>query len=193
MPNINRRNLLYLMGIASVTPLLPAQTRENGKVAVAQPGESRFPFSTAEQAKLSPCKLTGEDSAGVCSTFELSAIPQAGPALHVHHREDEWYYVLSGKFHFKAGGVDHILPPGGSIWLPRGTPHVWTNLSEVEAKLILVCFPGGFEKFFEEMGATMAKVEPGSPNASKKMAAVFAKYGMEMLGPPLLKPMRPQH
>ncbi|MDP9161975.1 MAG: cupin domain-containing protein [Acidobacteriota bacterium] len=176
MPNINRRSLLYLMGIASVTPLL-AQTGKNGNVVFAQPGESRFPFSTAEQARLSPCKLTGEDSAGACSAFELS----------------EWYYVLSGKFLFKAGGVEHILPAGGSIWLPRGTPHVWTNLSEVEAKLILVCFPGGFEKFFEEMGAAMAKVEPGSPSASKKMAEVFAKYGMEMLGPPLLKPMRPQH
>ena len=193
MPRINRRNLLYLMGIASVSPLLPAQTRENGKVVATQPGESRFPFSTAEQARLSPCKLTGEDSAGACSAFELSAMPQAGPALHVHHREDEWYYVLSGKFLFKAGGVEHILPAGSGIWLPRGTPHVWTNLSEVEAKLILVCFPGGFEKFFEEMGATMAKVEPGSPNAAKKMAEVFAKYGMEMLGPPLLKPMRSQH
>ena len=193
MPNMNRRSLLYLMGIASVTPLLPAQAGKNGSVVVAQPGESRFPFSTAEQAQLSPCKLTGEDSAGACSAFELSAMPQAGPALHVHHREDEWYYVLSGKFLFKAGGVEHILPAGGSIWLPRGTPHVWTNLSEVEAKLILVCFPGGFEKFFEEMGAAMAKVEPGSPAASKKMAEVFAKYGMEMLGPPLLKPMRPQH
>ena len=120
-------------------------------------------------------------------------MPQAGPALHVHHREDEWYYVLSEKFLFKAGGVEHILPAGSSIWLPRGTPHVWTNLSEVEAKLILVCFPGGFEKFFEEMGAAMARVEPGSPSASKKMAEVFAKYGMEMLGPPLLKTMRPQH
>ena len=193
MPNINRRTLLYAFGIASVTPVLPVQAALSGKVAVAKPGESRFPFSTAEQAKLSPCKLTSEDSAGACSAFELSALPQSGPALHVHHREDEWYYVLSGEFLFKAGGVEHTLPAGGSIWLPRGTPHVWTNLSAVEAKIILVCQPGGFEKFFEEMGAEMGKVQLDSPSTQKKMAEVFAKYGMEMLGPPLLKPLRQQH
>jgi quercetin dioxygenase-like cupin family protein len=156
------------MGIASVTPLLPAQTGKNGNVVVAQLGESRFPFSTAEQAHLSPCKVTSEDSAGACSAFELSAMPQAGPALHVHHREDEWYYVLSEKFLFKAGGVEHILPAGSSIWLPRGTPHVWTNLLEVEAKLILVCFPGGFEKFFEEMGLPWLESNQALPVQARK-------------------------
>ena len=191
MSKINRRTLLYLFGIASVSPLLPAQTSANGEVSVAQPGESRFAFSTAQQTKLSPCKLTGADTGGALSAFELSALPQTGPFLHVHHREDEWYYVLSGEFLFKAGGVEHTLPTGASIWLPRGIPHVWANTSNAEAKLILVCKPGGFEKFFEEMGHEMEKVD--SASAQNKMKEVMAKYGMEMLGPPLFKPLRVQH
>lgn len=191
MPEVNRRTLLYLFGIASVSSLLPAQTTGTGKVFVANVGESRFPFSTAQQAKLSPCKLTGDDTAGALSAFELSAMPQTGPYLHVHHREDEWYYVLSGEFLFKAGGVEQTLQPGASIWLPRGTPHVWANTSATEGKLILVCQPGGFEKFFEEMGSEMAKVD--STTAQSKMKEVMAKYGMELLGPPLLKPLRAQH
>jgi mannose-6-phosphate isomerase-like protein (cupin superfamily) len=121
---IDRRTLLYLFGIASVSPLLPAQTAASANVAVAKPGESRFAFSSARQARLSPCKLASEDSGGTCSAFELSALPQTGPFLHVHHREDEWYYVLSGEVVFKAGGVSHNLPAGASIWLPRGIPHV---------------------------------------------------------------------
>ena len=60
-----------------------------------------------------------------------------------------------------------------------------------EAKLILVCQPGGFEKFFEEMGSSMEKVD--SAGAQQKMKDVTAKYGMELLGPPLLKPLRQQH
>src|SRR5260370_32636045 len=87
--NIDRRKLLYLFGIASVSPSLPTQTAVSGKVAVAKSGESRFAFSTAQQARLSPCKLTSDDSAGACSAFVLSALPQAGPFLHVHHREQE--------------------------------------------------------------------------------------------------------
>lgn len=172
-------------------PLLPAQTAATGKVSVAMPGETRFSFSTASQAKLSPCKLTGDDTGGALTAFELSALPQTGPYLHVHHRQDEWYYVLSGEFLFKAGGVEHTLPTGASIWLPRGIPHVWANMATTESKLILVCQPGGFEKFFEEMGAAMSKAD--AANAEKIMSAMFTKYGMEMLGPPLFKPLRSMH
>jgi quercetin dioxygenase-like cupin family protein len=191
MTNISRRSLLYLFGIASVSPLLPAQTAATGGVSVVNPGESRFVFSNAQQAKLTPCKLTSEDSAGALSAFELSALPQTGPYQHVHHREDEWYYVLSGEFLFKTDGVEHRLATGASIWLPRGIPHVWANTSTAEAKLILVCQPGGFEKFFEEMGNEMAKVD--SSSAQSKMKEIMAKYGMELLGPPLFKPLRAGH
>jgi mannose-6-phosphate isomerase-like protein (cupin superfamily) len=188
---IDRRTLLYLFGIASISPLLPAQSAASGKVAVAKPGESRFAFSTARQTRLSPCKVTSQDSGGTCSAFELSALPQTGPFLHVHHREDEWYYVLSGEFLFKAGGTEYNMPAGASIWLPRGIPHVWANTSSVEAKLILFCQPGGFEKFFEEMGNEMERVD--SPNAQNKMKEVMAKYGMELLGPPIFKSLVQQH
>ncbi len=192
MPNLDRRTLLYFFGIASVTPLLRAQTPATGKVTIAKPGESRFSFATAQQAKLSPCKLTSEDSGGSCSAFELSAMPQTGPYQHVHHREDEWYYVLSGEFLFKAGGEEHTLPAGATIWLPKGIPHVWANVSSQEGKLILVCLPGGFEKFFDEMGREMANVHD-TAGAEKTMKEVMARYDMELLGPPLFKPLRAMH
>ena len=188
---VDRRTLLYLFGIASVSHLLPAQAPATGKVVTANPGESRFPFSTVQQTKLSPCKLTSEDSGGTLSIFELGAGPQTGPYLHVHHREDEWYYVVAGDFLFKAGGDSHQLPVGGSIWLPRSIPHVWANTSNVDGKLILVCQPGGFEKFFEEMGAAMA--DANGSTAEARMKAVMANHGMELLGPPLFKPLRPIH
>ena len=191
MASMNRRTILQAFGIASVSSLLPAQTMGNGKVAAAKPGESRFAFSSAQQRWLTPCKLTAEDTAGALTAFELSARPQTGPHLHVHHLEDEWYYVLSGEFIFKAGAESHTLPAGGSIWLPRGIPHIWANTSNADAKLILVCQPGGFEKFFKEMGNEMEKVD--SANVQNKMKAVMAKYGMELLGPPLFKPLRHMH
>jgi quercetin dioxygenase-like cupin family protein len=191
MQKLDRRSLLYLFGIASVSPLLRAQTAVAGKVSVAKPGESRFAFSSPQQAWLTPCKLTAEDTAGALTAFELSARPQTGPFLHVHHREDEWYYVLSGEFLFKAGGEAQTLLPGASIWLPRGIPHVWANTSSTDAKIILVCQPGGFEKFFEEMGSELATVD--SARAQNKMKGVMAKYGMELIGPPLFKPLRNEH
>ena len=79
MPNIDRRTLLYFFGIASVTPLLPAQTAPSGRVLVAKPGESRFAFSTAQQAHLTPCKLTAEDSGGTARHSNSAHCPRLAP------------------------------------------------------------------------------------------------------------------
>jgi mannose-6-phosphate isomerase-like protein (cupin superfamily) len=180
MSNIDRRTLLYAFGITSVTAMLPARAAAGGKVAVAKPGENRYTFGSAAQAEASPCKVSSDDSAGACTVFELNALPRSGPFLHVHHREDEWYYVLSGEFLFRAGGEELKLLTGGSIWLPRGIPHVWANTTTTKGKLILMCQPGGFEKFFDEIGRV--PMDKKSPNT---MRDLMAKYGMEMLGPPI--------
>lgn len=193
MTDLNRRSLLYLFGVASVTSLTPLTAAAAGKVCVAKPGESRFTYASKEQTRLGPCKLTSEDTGGALSAFELLALPRSGPVLHVHHREDEWYYVLSGEFIFKAGEDTFSLPTGGSIWLPRGIAHTWANTTKTEAKLILVCQPGGFEKFFDELSMTMERFPGDSDAAHAKVAEVLAKYGMEMLGPPLLSPLGFDH
>jgi quercetin dioxygenase-like cupin family protein len=193
MQKLDRRTLLYAFGVLSVTHLIPAQAEAANRVTQAKTGESRFPFASPQQAKLSPCKLTAQDSGGACSAFELAVLPQTGPALHVHHREDEWYYVLSSRFVFKVGGQEYEMPTGASMWLPRDIPHVWANIGDSEGKLILACFPGGFEKFFDEVGSEMLTVAPGSSAANQRMKDVMAKYGMEWLGPPLFKPLAYQH
>lgn len=180
MSNMNRRTLLFAFGVTSVTALVSARAATAGSVVVAKTGENRFSFGSAAQAQASPCKLTSEDTQGACTIFEMNAPPRSGPFLHVHHREDEWYYVLSGEFLFKAGSEEHHLTNGGSIWLPRGVPHVWANTAATDGKLILVCQPGGFEKFFDEIGNV-----PMDKKSPETMRNLMAKYGMEMLGPPI--------
>ena len=186
MLNIDRRTLLYAFGIASVSPLLPAQTAAPRRVVVAQPGENLFAYSTDRQGKFAACKVTSEDSAGGCSIFELVVPTLSGPGLHVHHREDEWYHVLSGRFIFEVGGQQYHLPVGGSIFAPRDIPHRWANEDKTEAKVILVCQPGGFEKFFDELGKM-----PAADTKPAQMVQVLAKYGMEALGPPIFSGMPP--
>jgi quercetin dioxygenase-like cupin family protein len=180
MSRINRRTLLYAFGIASVTAIAPSRAAAAGKVAVAKTGENRFAFASPAQAQTSPCKVSNEDSGGVCTIFEMNALPRSGPFQHVHHREDEWYYVLDGEFLFRAAGEEYRLLTGGSIWLPRGIPHVWANTAASNGKLILVCQPGGFEKFFDDMGRV-----PMDRKSPDTMRELMAKYGMEMLGPPI--------
>ena len=181
-----RRSFLYGIGAASVVPLvgmptdLLSQEPATRKVVVARPGENRFAYASAQQAERSPCKLTSADSGGTLSMFELNVLSHAGPVRHVHHREDEWCYVLEGEFLFEAGDEKTTLPAGGSVWMPRGIPHVWANTSETAGKLLVACQPGGFEKFFDALGRI--------PDANVNEAAikgVMARYGMEVVGPPL--------
>lgn len=180
MSTIDRRTLLYAFGISSAALMLPTRTAANGRVAIAKTGENRFAFTSTIQAKATPCKVTSEDTEGACTVLELNELPRSGPFQHVHHREDEWYYVLSGEFIFKADGAEFSLVTGGSIWLPRGIPHVWANTAATEGKLILMCQPGGFEKFFDEVGNV-----PMNKKSPDTMKELMAKYGMEMLGPPI--------
>lgn len=180
MPVLSRRNALQAFGIASISSLLPAQEVTHRKVVVTNPGENRFPYTVPELRTGAACKVTNEDSAGACSLFELVAEPRTGPPRHVHHREDEWYYVLAGKFLFEVDDVKHTLPVGGSIWAPRDVPHVWANTGKTEGRVILMCQPGGFENFFDAfVRGMMDKASPA------QMEQIHARYGMEMLGPPL--------
>ena len=45
--------------------------------------------------------ITGRETAGGLVVLEGVAQPKTGPPLHVHHREDEAFYVVEGKFLFE--------------------------------------------------------------------------------------------
>jgi mannose-6-phosphate isomerase-like protein (cupin superfamily) len=187
MSHIDRRTLLYAMGAVSVTPLVFSMPEPRHPVVV-KPNENRFPYANPQQAEQSPCKLTSTDTAGALSIFELNVLPKAGPVRHVHHREDEWCYVDSGEFVFEVGKEKYELASGGSIWMPREIPHVWANSSSAKGKLIVACQPGGFEKFFDELGKI-----PDAQLNELAIKQVMANYGMEYLGPPLFGLWRGQH
>jgi quercetin dioxygenase-like cupin family protein len=93
------------------------------------------------------------------------------PPLHVHSREDEWFYVLEGEVTFHAG--DQNLPgsPGSLVSLPRGIPHTFTVESGT-ARMLMLNAPGGFERMFDLAPTTVP-------------AAVEAlnRYGIQVAGP----------
>lgn len=177
---IDRRALIYALGVSCITPLQAAPEPAARTAAIAGPGENRFDYSTELPARVYPCKVTNKDSAGGCSIFEAVVPSHSGPPLHLHHREDEWFYILAGDFVFEVDGKQSPLPAGGSILAPRHLPHRWANTSKDEGKVIIMLQPGGFEKFFNALFEVIAK----NPLADRaEMGGLFAKYDMELLGP----------
>ena len=51
------------------------------------------------------------------------------------------------------------------MFVPGETPHTYANLSGDEARLLLICSPAGFERYFDRLAAQYAGVEP-PPEAS---------------------------
>ncbi|MEA2419711.1 MAG: hypothetical protein QOE60_1917 [Thermoleophilaceae bacterium] len=136
---------------------------------------------------LSTIKSSAETTAGRVAVIDTLA-PQ-GPAspMHVHHNEDEWFYVVEGDLTFWVGGQLIEAPAGSFVYGPREVPHTFSVASE-QARFLLVAEPAGFEGFLralgEPAGALTLPPPAAGPPDMEKLGAVAAEYGLEILGPP---------
>jgi quercetin dioxygenase-like cupin family protein len=126
-------------------------------------------------------KVTGDDTGGALDYFVVEVAPHGGPPLHVHHVQEETIHVLSGRFKVRIGEETFELEAGGFAYLPSGVPHAFLNLTAEPAEVIVVYAPGGGHRFYEELGPLARN---GTPDRAV-VAAVFEKYDMKLLGPPL--------
>jgi len=121
------------------------------------------------------------DTSGVLSAMEVAGPGGAVPPLHVHRHEDEAFYVLEGEYSVFVGDDVIAATPGTWVWGPRGVPHGYQVHSERGRHLSLIT-PAGFEAFFEE-GAAIATPDSDPRQEMSGLAAVAARYGVELLGP----------
>jgi quercetin dioxygenase-like cupin family protein len=80
------------------------------------------------------------------------------PPPHVHSREDEFFYVLSGEMRFYVDGEVFTVTAGECMFLPRRKPHAFLITSE-EAHMILLVVPGGFLDAINKMNAPAERME----------------------------------
>jgi quercetin dioxygenase-like cupin family protein len=126
-------------------------------------------------------KVTGEDTGGAFDYFVVEVAPNGGPPLHVHHRQEETIHVLSGRYKVQIGSEVFVCEEGGFAYLPSGVPHTFLNLTAEPGQIVVVYTPGGGHKFYEELGPLTRN---GAPDRAT-VAALFEKYDMTLLGPPL--------
>jgi quercetin dioxygenase-like cupin family protein len=99
---------------------------------------------------LATIKASRETTDGQVAVIEHLASQGAGSPLHVHHNEDEWFYVTEGELTFWVGGQLTDAPAGSFVYGPRGIPHTFTVTSP-EARFLLVTEPAGFEGFMRAL------------------------------------------
>ena len=136
---------------------------------------------------LGTIKGSGAATGGTTMVSEWWAPRDHGSPLHVHHREHEWFYVLSGEVTFWIDGLVTVAGPGAFVFGPLGVPHTFIVTSD-EARFLLVTQPTGFEDFVRAVAepATQPVLPPATvaPPPPDVLGSVAADHGIEILGPP---------
>src|SRR5258708_22470826 len=91
-------------------------------------------------------KITGEETGDSLCVAEVMAFPHNGPPPHIHHREDESFYVIDGAFSFLLGDRTFEAGPGFFRHVPKGTLHTYQNIGAQPGKTLVILTPAGFEE-----------------------------------------------
>jgi mannose-6-phosphate isomerase-like protein (cupin superfamily) len=122
-------------------------------------------------------KAKGAQTGGAFAMMEQSVPPGHGPRRHVHHREEESFYILEGEFGFEVGDRTFVVGPGTFVLGPRDVPHRFWNAGQTTGRFLLIMSPPGLEPFFEEFSRVMAD----SPDDKVRQAVVAGRYGIEFV------------
>jgi mannose-6-phosphate isomerase-like protein (cupin superfamily) len=117
-----------------------------------------------------------ENSFVIAEWQEEAALP--GPPrwiapLHVHHNDDEAWYVLEGKLCVKSGDEIIEAGPGAAVMVGRGKPHTYWNPDPSPVRYLLIMTPT-IHRLIQAIHATPDR----SPDA---MRTLFQKFESELL------------
>ncbi len=130
---------------------------------------------------------TGEDTQGQFALMEQIARKGNVPPPHIHHREDETFYVIEGEMTFSIGDRTIKATPGTLVFAPRDVAHSFTIDSE-QVRILVQLTPAGAERFFKAFSVSAPSMTLPPPAETpydevQKMMALAPEYGFEFLPP----------
>jgi quercetin dioxygenase-like cupin family protein len=104
-------------------------------------------------------KVTSKMSNNMLGVYEIVVPPNTmGARLHYHRFMDEVFIVKSGTVTIELSAGKQDLPEGSTVFIPRFTPHGFSNTTDEETVIILIFNPaeqreGYFRGLFELLNA----------------------------------------
>lgn len=185
---MQRRMLLTLPLIAVANTASAEPTERALPIAPVPAGTDRQGRTRQIGVSATTYKVLTQETGGALFVIEQANSRRGGPPLHIHHGENELFYVIEGEYVVQVGDRRFPLKAGDCVLGPRGTPHAWAFTGDSSGRLLLTYTPAGrMEPFFdawEKLG-----FKPGG-YSSESDVALLRQYGMERVGPPILA--RPQ-
>jgi len=138
-------------------------------------------------------KATAGSTGGAFGLVESLMAPGFSPPMHVHHREDESFYILEGELTLQCGERRFRAGTGAFVFLPRDVPHTFVVEGDRPARMLTFLTPGGGEGVFIEGGRQPERdgLPPATPPDVNALKRVSARFGAEIVGPPIA-PAGPQ-
>lgn len=130
---------------------------------------------------------TGEETQGQFALMEQIARKGNVPPRHIHHREDETFYVIEGEMTFSVGDRTIKATPGTMVFAPRDIAHSFTIDSE-QVRILVQVAPAGAERFFKACSVPAPSMTLPPPaeipySEIQKMMALAPEYGFEFVMP----------
>ena len=114
--------------------------------------------------------MSADQTLGEFTLIEQIVPAGAGPPAHVHERQAEGFYVLSGELELTVGPDDDVVraEPGSAVWVPKATRHSFRVVSDEDARLLNFYAPGGFDDHlpFYGVDATTQTLPPADLGVS---------------------------
>jgi len=131
-------------------------------------------------------KASGTETGGSLAQVEMNDPRGAATPLHVHHNEDETFYVVEGEVTMLVDGERIDLSAGDYAFAARGEAHAYI-VSSKRARMLVTFTPAGLEELFVELGVPVVGSEPPADEVLPpidELARRFGAYGCEIVGPP---------
>ena len=119
-------------------------------------------------------RISSRETDGAYCVCEMTTMPGDGVPLHVHDRDEEFYYILEGTYEMQAGDERFMAEKGSLVMIPRDVPHRFQNVGGVPARALMIFRPGGFDELIGEMREARA----GGTVPEKQRQAILSKWGV---------------
>ena len=137
-------------------------------------------------ADLHTFKAVSEDTNGAYCLSEVTFTPGAPAPPHIHHHEDEAFYVLEGQFEFTYEGRTFTAGPGAYVFLHKGRVHTH-GAKGAKGRALGIHTPGGLERFIAEAGTPATDLTGSAPAldmaAFERVVTIAKKYDIEVPPP----------
>jgi quercetin dioxygenase-like cupin family protein len=162
-----------------VTSREPAVQVLDAVSVAAGKGEARWWFGM-----LAEIKATSADTGGQFTVVEVTCAPGYQGVRHIHHNEDEGFWLLDGQLDLEVGGKHIDMHVGDYAFGPRNIPHGF-SAGAAGARVLFILTPGGFENLIMATSAPAASrtVPPPSDEVPDfaRLAVILAKFGGEIV------------